>query len=237
MYRGHFECIRRFFMQERAAVAAIGLLTLFTATASAETAARRPWEWTDAERIAERTSPDRVRERVAEAAANILATQGAKPGTYLMGDSLDGNKHPELFLPIELFEFLVSGTMTIPEDMRVRRRASFEKRSRQKLPANFWHRLESMVATYATTVVRARELNARSAAASGDEQAQLREESRRIQAGQCRELHDGLERARAEFGRAFFDRFLYETVPYGAGITFAGVPTAAQLTAMIEGCK
>jgi len=205
--------------------------------AQAPTATRPPWEWTDAERIAERTNPDRIRERVAEAEANILATQGAKPGTYILADSLDGNTHPELFLTVELFQFLVRGALTTPADFKRVRRRGFEQRSRQPLPPNFWQRLESMMATYVAADARAKAIIERAAAASGEERERLDQQSHREQAGQCRELHDGLERARAEFGRAFFDRFLYETVAPGAGITFAGVPTAAQLTSMIEGCK
>jgi len=74
------------------------------------TSARHPSEWTEDERIAMRVDAARARERVAEArSGNAVPWSVRSEAMPAIGDIIDGHRHPELFMPTELFRGLLTG--------------------------------------------------------------------------------------------------------------------------------
>lgn len=153
------------------------------------------------------------------------------------GDSIDGRRNPELFLPIELFQIFVSGAFHEDAKGRAIYRQARLEASKVALPPDFWTRLEEITHTYVVTLNRARALNGQAATAEGNDRERLRKESQDIQATQCQTLAENLDAARNAFGRQFFDRFLYESVAPGAGIGLARPNTPSELMAMTRGCR
>jgi len=120
---------------------------------------RPPWEWTLEERIRDRSDPVKARQRAERraASANGVTAMGAAP--KLDGDSIDGHRNPELFLPIELFRIFVSGAFTEDPAGRAVYRQARVQASSAALPKDFWTRLETITHSYVTTLSRARALN------------------------------------------------------------------------------
>ena len=221
-------------MPRLAAAVLLAILVLADADLQAQKNARPPWEWTIEERIRDRSDPAKARDRVAagRAKASSLGVQG-----WNAGDSIDGHRNPELFLPIELFRIFVSGAFVEDPKGREIFRTALAELSSVPLPADFWPGLLEITRTYMTTLNRARELNREAGAAEGAERRRLQLESETVQAKQCRTLADNLEAARKRFGEPFFDRFLYESVAPTAGIGFQRPSTPAELTRLATGCR
>ncbi len=101
----------------------LGTLAMLAAmiTAAEDRPAKEPWRWTDEERIRARFSPGSAASRVEEArtadrgAPALSMPRRPKAGrprttdadTLIPTDYIDGSLHPELLLPIELFNDLV----------------------------------------------------------------------------------------------------------------------------------
>lgn len=170
------------------------------------------WEWTLEERLAMRTDPVKIAERARETAQNY---------------SIDGSRNPELLLPHELFQSLLTGF--VPDDDRRRRK-------RESLRAGiiasgfaeelFWAQLRSAASEYIDTYA----YPAPGAVVSLADRRNY---------GLCRTAFDALQNARQVFGRERFDRFLYEVVAprvWVASATNAPDP-AAELRYVEEGCR
>jgi len=217
---------------------AVAVITLFF-VAGAQKSDRPPWEWTLEERIRDRSDPVKARERVAASKAkeSNLGVQSVGDGVRLDGDSIDGHRNPELFLPIELFRIFVSGAFVEDRKGREVFRTARAELSSVPLPPDFWSGLEEITLTYMSTLNRAQEINREAGAAEGAERRRLQLESETLQARQCRTLAENLDTARKRFGEKFFDRFLYESLAPTAGMGFQRPSTPAELTWLARGCR
>jgi hypothetical protein len=175
-------------------VVAISCLCAFPTAAAPPKA---PWEWTPAERAAARRDPARRLDRVRAYQAELRATSAR--GTPV-ADVLDGRTNPELYFTGELFEVLVrSSFLTLPRAFPnvVRQRSSDLFRD----PAE-WSRFAAIAAEYTAVLDQER------AAANAVNRGRVTE----LQSLKCTAAARALREARRTFGRARFDRMLYEAV-------------------------
>lgn len=183
------------------------------AAASADATAKKAWNWTLEDRLNRRFDP-------AARAARIVANERALNATHKIevADVINGST-PELFLPAELFDFVVrdlekhlGGGRTMLRD-EVLREAGFE-------PSAFWQGLQESAARYVAVRQHANELAdyadqspANAAAAVPDRIAAA--------AAICESRYDALQAVRSRFGAALFDRLLYEHVAPGAFLSYS----------------
>lgn len=207
----------------------IAAVLLIAGTASAQLPSagpateKRSWEWTLQERLALRLDPAAIKARQLSREVNDPASKSqikTDPPESPLSYSIDGRVHPELLLPHEIFESLMTA-FTPDEDRRQRYRegvragilaAGFEYEQ-------FWSLLSSVTGEYA-----------RYKYGAGGGTHDLEE--------QCRLSAAALTQARQVFGKERFDRFLYEVVAPGiqvASATNAQDPSA-ELRRMAEGC-
>src|SRR5581483_4025186 len=120
---------------------------------------KAPWEWTNQERLAARFDPSQIGDRDAAYATahpqlrssgghrtEANAVEGGKRGVVY---TIDGTRNPELLLPTELFDALLSGLQ--PNATMATRQRAFYGRIIKKLgydEADFWSQLESASASY-----------------------------------------------------------------------------------------
>src|SRR5205085_889965 len=121
-----------------------------------------------------------------------------------------GSRHPELFMPWELFDHLMK-TISLPDAMQrdyCRRNYSL-RAAAMNLPVDFWTRLERVTSEFRQVIAEkyAAESLFRDRDAAQDARARAR--LAELEPLMCRERSVALELARAEFGRAYFDQFLY----------------------------
>lgn len=207
---------------------------------------REPWEWTDDERIAARLDPAQMRERADAFARRERnhpndATESEESSPR---DVIDGSRNPELFLPYELFNWLMNGVVTEDPKARDLWRLSLGSRLRGTGvdEASFWQQLEQVVAGY-TRVQSEQDQIAEEGARTSDvgKRRSLRKKQESFGLVLCRARHEALEAARAHFGRETFDRILYDGVA-ASGLTSSAVHTpgrdeAAGLRYVAGGCK
>jgi hypothetical protein len=210
----------------RAAVVTALLLPVVGAAQGAEaekTAPPQPaWKWTLDERLAARFDPAAMAEREAEYQAEQDAVRKRHPELLAKRKSetpaspprptemLDGSKTPELFLPGELFDVLLSQAFVSEQEsagLQVSR-SDFESwAAALGLGRDLWDRLEETAVPYLKLFQNEKRQgnNLRVIATTGDE------EELRI----CRARAQALEAAIAELGEEAFLRLLYEGVaPY-----------------------
>lgn len=171
------------------------------------------WEWTVDERLAARFDPAKIRERdeayvamYGAAHPELRSEQNTPPHTELRY-RIDGARNPELFLPHELFDYLLRG---VASEERVRSRVRQEwaagLRGAGFDPDLFWPALESLSAAYVPWIGR-----------QGGISTQDRYE-------RCHARYVALEAARQRFGARQFDRMLYTVVApprqFGVGTNF-----------------
>lgn len=186
----------------------IALVMTCIMTASSAFADRKPaWEWTAAERAAARRDPAKRLQRLHAHEAEQKAALGRTP--LPSADVIDGGSNPELFFVTELFEILVrSAFVSFPGRYypAVRQRSSDLFRD----PAE-WERFIFITTEYADVLEQER-----AAANAGDK---TRVSS--LQALKCAAAARALRESHRTFGRARFDRMLYETVTPGLKTTFS----------------
>jgi len=175
---------------------------------------RAPWEWSDDDRLRDRFDPELVASRRAEQPA-VARTQAAASETAPTArkdriNVIVGSRHPELFMPWELFDHLMK-TISLPDSLQrdYCRRNYSQRADAMKLPADFWTRLERVTSDFRAVIAQkyAAEALFRDRDAAQDARARVRLSE--LEPLMCRERSVALERARAEFGRAYFDQFLY----------------------------
>jgi hypothetical protein len=112
---------------------------------------------------------------------------------------IDGRRNPELFLPHELFDALLSG-LSADETERANQRAFFAGAIRRfgYDDAVFWTSLESVAADYLPT---------KNMSCAGS-----RSEVSLCVRRRCVSRYHALETARSVFGSENFDRFLYTVI-------------------------
>lgn len=180
--------------------------------------------WTIEERLAERFDPAKAAARKQQYdRARGEANKGhrVEPGAGLIAVTVDGAYHPELLLPHELFEDLMTGLVP-DEEQRHRQREAFSRgiRSLGFDEEEFWNALEIVGDEYAQSLFPAEE--------------GVRQDPEIA----CQSAYRALSQARSVFGSGLFDRLLYEVV---APLTVVAVSTnkndpAEVLRRQAEGC-
>src|SRR5258708_25700529 len=168
---------------------------------------KRAWEWTDEERIAARLNPDYVWDQ--------QPTGDARFETLPRADYvIDGSKTPELFMPSELFAWLMNGLA--PRDDA---RNTFREMLRERIEGfgyaddtAFWNELQQVTASHAKLRERRAALEAKRERASKQERLDLDKDIAELEIPLCQSRAKTLAAARAHFGRAKFDQFLYTVV-------------------------
>jgi hypothetical protein len=204
----------------------MGVLVALTVTSSVaqsqEKAPKRAWDWTLDERIAQRFDPDRIRERTeayeesikqlrarSRTAAFDAEADDSKPRYRYL---IDGKRNPELFLPHELFDMLLSG-LTADESLRSKQQAFYRAwlRSFGYDDVAFWNALASVSGEYLVIRFGPPQLGFGS-----NESATVAQDSL------CNARLKALESARRLFGRKKFDWMLYAVVAPTAWKSEAG---------------
>lgn len=188
-------------MSHRAAFLAVVLCTVASATFASD--ARRPWQWNDGERLAERSS-------AAAAARRAADRRAAEPHVY---DVIDGSDHPQLFFEFELFDQMMR--LAYADDARTREAYRDSKESvRQSigLPPDFWERVGAIAAAY-----RKDRLDERRLGLAAVRSQQHEAEQNAVSARLCRDRFAALATLRQEFPR--FSEFLYTAVAPSVSMT------------------
>jgi hypothetical protein len=165
---------------------------------------KAPEDWTVEERLAVRFNPGDMQARRAAAAPN--------PSDEI--NHISGQRNPELFLPIEVFESLLRGAFAADaQASRVARSALREGLEAQGFdPETFWPTLE----TIARVPIRAHreffELGQKMGKVNAREREAISKKSGEIVAQLCAPQAAALAEARKRFGWKPFDRFLYRAV-------------------------
>lgn len=189
---------------------------------------KAPWEWTLTERISARTDASLAAIRIAHEHDDNnhrqrANTTAAPADRKRIVDIIDGRRHPELFLPSELFEWTINRGL-------IDGWADYSDRAQKAgLPSDFWSRLRELTTLYA------RDLQERNALMQSRE-SDARRRMTALSVTMCRDRADALAQARATFGVAV-DRFMYE---YVAPILtkFSEDPsTAEELESQERGCR
>jgi|GEM_PF-716863 len=194
---------------------------------SESTHAIRPaWEWTDDERLAVRFDPAAIRERTSREATEPYGAWTPAATTQQSGRSqaqatgtfrnvIVGRRNPELFMPFELFTFLIEGGFN--EDARQRenfRKSHASVVARTGLqPEKFWELVELASTDYIANMrheqALAHKLNR---ANTDDERMALRQQIKNNQQPQCAQRAAALAAAARRVGGTAFYRVLYEGI-------------------------
>lgn len=185
---------------------------------------KAPEDWTLEERLAVRFDPGDVKERRAAARRDLMKgpallpeiaeARTAPPDPNSETNHINGQRNPELFLPIEVFESLLMGAFAEdPQTSRLARSTMQEGLMAAGLdPETFWQTLEVI----AREPIRAhRELYAlamKMGKATPTDRKAISEQSGVIVAKLCGRQTAALAEARKRFGAKAFDRFLYRAV-------------------------
>jgi hypothetical protein len=167
--------------------------------AAQQSGSKEAWAYTPAEREQMRRDPGARRQRLA---ADLPHNGGA-------ADVIDGAKHPELYFVTHLFETLVRLSFVAlprayPHVVRDRTTDLF-------LEPREWDTFSEIVTAYADILRREHSLAESLDRAGVEEQQALK----------CEEGARALRAARKTFGRARFDRMLYEVVAVGLSTSYS----------------
>ncbi len=190
---------------------------------------KKPWEWTIEDRLVARVHPVKIAERQDTEEARYHSAGAQAPSTEretTQSYSIDGSRNPELLLPHELFQSLLTGF--VPDDER--RRSKRESLRPAMVTSGFdeelfWAQLRSAAGEFIDNYA----YPARETVIS---------QSERRQYGLCRSAFRALNNARQVFGPDRFDRFLYEVVAPGTWVAWAtdAPDPAAELRYVERGC-
>lgn len=215
----------------------LGFLLLGTLANAARSvdATKPPWAWSVEERINRRTNPVLATERVRAAMRAEehvpRVTSNSAASTEVL-DVIDGNINPELFLPTEIFERLLTLSFVVEDSWR----PSWERAARDAgLPVDFWNRLETISAPYVTELRWRYDLLQR-AKANPAQRSQFEAQILGLSPAICRDSLPALAKARSVFGPNF-DRFMYTTIARGMSKTVFGTRESRdQLLTKAKGC-
>ncbi|HUF17178.1 MAG TPA: hypothetical protein VMS12_03945 [Thermoanaerobaculia bacterium] len=215
------------------AVSALAADARGTAMAQSEPHGMQPaddkpaWRWTTEERLAVRFDPSRIAERRLEyqdssSSSGAEAAKGTDaPATSGHALTIDGKRHPEIFLPHELFDVLMRGFMP-DRELRERQLKSFRAGivSFGFDESDFWSQLYLVANQYVDYKYRI--ITSRS---ESDEK--------------CRAAFAALNGARLLFGQDRFDQFLYEVIAPGTWSSSAtnAIDPSADVRRVAEGCR
>jgi len=225
-----------------------GLASSDGAAARPEMSVRKPaWKWTVEERLAKRFDPEAKAARVRERAEEQKTLRALRPpSTDVLfevddeanppADVIDGTKTPEIFLPYELFTYLLNDAFAPEaEPMQWQRRGLIEQRAAALgFGQDLWPRLEKAAAPFLELQREAE----RRHISHPSSLAEYKKDSEAL--GWCHTRVRAMAAAKAEFGEEPFLRLLYEAVAPDTQAYFA--PTqdpdlAEHLRYMEGGCQ
>jgi hypothetical protein len=205
------------------------------------------WRWTVDERLARRLDPEAMKARAEERAAEIKAFEkrfpappqnffGAEAKNKQNVDTIRGEKHPELFLTIELFDHLLDMGFPFNGTGQQESRGLVEERAvALGFGRDLWSRLGRAVNPFLKMQRREEQfaqngtLPSRSAGGSTMSPEALR---------WCQARARAIAAAETEFGKEPFLRLLYSGVTPGFSITYAvSQGTADRLRYLEGGCQ
>lgn len=168
-----------------------------------------PEDWTLEERLTWRFDPDDARRRRDEDARE----SGRLPDLTDDSISVEGRTDPELLLPTELFDALVTfAVLPHPQAREGFQRTMIPALQGLGFDDTFWATLETAIPEYYSQQKELRRLAMMASQASENERARLRLEMEDLQRNRCRDRFVALAKARAFFGGKRFDRVLYRAV-------------------------
>lgn len=187
---------------------------------------RKAWLLTIEQRLAQRFDPEDIEKRrvaygtehpAAQKQTRAIDATAEKALVYV----IDGRRNPELFLPHELFDLLVSG-LTTDQVLQHKQRSFYGPfiRAMGLDEGEFWRDLSTAAGRYVQMKY-------------GDLGPEPTDDAR------CRARHEALQLARQAFGYEQFDRILYTVVAPTAQYSAAssGGDPAVALRRAEEGCQ
>lgn len=209
---------------------ALVMLGSLSIAGGAQEAPRKSWQLSDEERLARRFDPANRELRV-RASANWRG--GAKR------DVVEGQRDPDLFLPWELWGWLVETSFGQERQLQEDFQAARLERARDlDLGPDFWDRLEEVSSSYVRSLAELKALALEARGLQGDDRASDDRRVEQLEIAACRARVESLDFARRTFGRETLDRFLYEAVAPGIGIFSVGAETSAEhLRFVARGCR
>lgn len=232
---------------KRLLVACSCLFAILQSTSLSAQQNRRPWEWTEEERIRMRVDPAAISKRIAEY-EELQRESSRRFGRVLrlqrMRDQIVGRDHPEAWLPFELFRALYRDLENVLKGQKPVHESA-EIAAAGIDPVTFWSRLQTVSDQLIVLNARERAMAAELDTASPARLRELNLENSALYYAICRAEFEALHRARAEFGRSTFDRFLYIVIAPslgGAGFDIATsdaerIEQANLLRSMAGGCQ
>ena len=196
---------------------------------------RKPWQWTNEERIAARTDASLAHARVLTAmqagssSAKMATTSG---GLGKVTDVIDGSTHPELFMPHELFKQLIREGY-VGDTWRDVYDADDLKSA--NLPPDFWEQLEEIAAPYIADLQREHAQALKGKTMNTKQLERLNARLQLMDATLCRDRAEAFRKASERYGPALM-RFMYEQVAPAMSIATDDPLDARALRAREEGC-
>jgi hypothetical protein len=209
------------------------LVFVFASCVLAASDAPPVWRWETKDRLAERFDETRIRERARGRVATDRAGNASEGAYSPEGGTnyiIDGSRNPELLLPFELFDALMTGWTVVPS-LRAKQRAYYAPsiRAAGMNDEALWDALQSVSGEYLLLRyggVQQSQGPSGSTAAADD--------------ALCRARYDALEKARALYGREQFDRMLFTAIAPSVRSALATSNAAehrARLERADEGCR
>lgn len=201
------------------------------------------WRWTLDERLAVINDPLAAAERLRVERGRRVSTLAKTAPTANftpsdLGDFISGRDHPELLLPWQLFDNMM--TMAFADDPEVRSDFREEMRpalASSGLPPDFWNRLESLSLAYLSDDRQLRDLHKRRVR-DASVQRRIALQSHALENLKCRDRAAAIAAARHDLGEKF-DQFLYVGIApnMSSAVTHLGHITAAREHEIEGGCR
>ena len=166
------------------------------------------WQWTIDERLAARLLPENMLAR----SQKSLEPSGQGHGQAIV-DVVDGSRNPELLLPWEVFESLLSNAFSENAEYRESYRQSVAPAD-PEMSKHLWAALEQAAGAFLQRRSTERELGSELGRAAPQERDAILRRIEKVQSNQCALRAEGLRRVRAHFAEGIFDRYLYEKVAH-----------------------
>ncbi len=173
---------------------------------------KHPWQWTDEERVEVRFDPNAMKARLDRHFAKAEAEgRSIRFPPQLV---VDGASNPELLMPWEVFERLLTSGFSDGPRVREAFRASVAEQATAILGSkhNLWAILEDVAFDFLASRREEMALARTVRAATSAERKKIFAEIEVVQSPQCGYRADALRAARLVYGADSFDRFLYEAV-------------------------
>jgi hypothetical protein len=204
------------------------------------------WKWTPEERLAKRFDPEAMKARAEALAAEHRAMaekfpsmeaefqkgwfEGKRPSNQ---HTIEGDKTPELFMPSELFTFLIDdGFPPDGRDQSELRLGIEERAAAIGFGRDLWSRIEKAAAPY----LKLQREHFRQAMANPSRAAEVEsDELSESQIRWCRVRTKALAQVKAELGDEAFLRLLYEAVAPAKHVTYVLDERSAERVRVQEG--